>query len=153
MAGFAATSWPGRLEDIDGVLLDVAHNADGAQALSDALREIYPNRPVELVFGVMADKDYADILRILASCVCQVHLCPALTPRSLEPVKCASAVTGLGLPAITHSTCADALQCARQAAGTRGLVCVTGSFSVVAEVRRVLLGEGVLYSEGEQRWT
>lgn len=152
-AGFASTRWSGRLEEIDGVLLDVAHNADGAQALSDALLELYPNRAVELVFGVMADKDYRDILRILARRVSHVHVCPALTPRSLAPAKCASAATELGLSVSTHSTCADALRAARRAAGAHGLVCATGSFSVVAEVRRMLLGERVLSSDGEQRWT
>lgn len=143
VAGFASTRWPGRLEEIDGVLLDVAHNADGARALAGALRELHPNGRVELVFGVMADKDYGQMLRILASRVRRVHLCPALTPRSLAPALCAAAATDLGLSCILHPTCADALDAARRAVGPDGLVCVTGSFSVVAEVRRILLGEQV----------
>ena len=151
-SGLASTRWPGRLEEIDGVLLDVAHNADGAHALSDALLDLYPARPVELVFGVMADKDYREILHTLSHGVRRVHLCPALTPRSLAPAECASSASELGLLVSTHSTCADALRAARRAAGTRGLVCATGSFSVVAEVRRLLLGGRVL-SDGENRWT
>lgn len=151
-SGLASTRWPGRLEEIDGVLLDVAHNADGAHALSDALLDLYPARPVELVFGVMADKDYREILHALSHGVRRVHLCPALTPRSLAPAECASSATELGLLVSTHSTCADALRAARRAAGTRGLVCATGSFSVVAEVRRLLLGDRVP-SDGEKRWT
>ena len=147
--GFASTYWPGRLEEIDGVLLDVAHNADGARVLSDALLDLYPDRPVELVFGVMADKDYREILHVLSRGVRRVHLCPALTPRSLAPAECGSAAAELGLLVSTHSTCADALKVARRAAGARGLVCATGSFSVVTEVRRLLLGDRVL-SDGEE---
>ncbi|HSW50837.1 MAG TPA: hypothetical protein VLH09_11715, partial [Bryobacteraceae bacterium] len=101
-AGLGCARWPGRLEEIGGVLLDVAHNAD--------------------------------------SVVRRVHLCPPLTPRSLAPAGCAAAAAGAGPPVSTYSTCAVALRAAQEAAGVRGLVCATGSFSVVAEVRRLLLG-------------
>ena len=60
--------------------------------------------------------------------------------------------TELGLLVSTHSTFADALKAARRAAGVRGLVCATGSFSVVAEVRRLLLTPR-LVSDGEEPWT
>ena len=151
-AGFASTRWPGRLEEIDGVLLDVAHNADGARVLSNALLDLYPDRPVDLLFGVMANKDYREILHVLSRGVRRIHLCPALTFRSLAPAECGSAAAELGMLVSTHSTCADALKVARRAAGGRGLVCATGSFSVVTEVRRLLLGDRVL-SDGEEPWT
>ncbi len=147
--GLATTQWPGRLEEIGGVLLDVAHNADGAQALADALRDLYPYRSVELVFGVMADKDYRGILRILASRVRAVHLCPAMTPRSLAPAECAAAAAAHGLPTSSFPTCEAALAGAREAAGNQGMVCATGSFSVVAEVRRLLLDERTMSNHGE----
>lgn len=143
-SGFSSARWPGRLEEIAGVLVDVAHNPDGAQALANALDDLYPAKPVELIFGVMADKDCRGILRNLAGAVRRVHLCPALTPRSLTPAECASSAAELGLPSSTYSTCDEALRGARAASGTRGLVCATGSFSVVAEVRRLLLGDCVL---------
>jgi len=82
----------------------------------------------------------------------RVHLCPALTPRPLAPAECASSATELRLLISTHSTCADALRAARRAADTRDLVCATGSFSVVAEVRRLLFDNQVL-SDGDKRWT
>lgn len=148
--GFASTWWPGRLEEIDGVLLDVAHNVDGAEALADALVELYPDRSVELIFGVMADKDWRGMLRVLSPRVRRIHACPALTPRSLAPTECASAAEALGLSLISHPTVTEAMAAARQAAGAQGLVCATGSFSVVAEVRRLLLGERV-FCDGEQR--
>lgn len=150
--GLASTRWPGRLEEVEGVLLDVAHNLDGALALSRALRDLYPERPVELVFGVMADKDYPDILRAISESVCRVHLCPPLTPRSLDPARCASSVVKLGLPCSTYPTCAEALRAARDTAGARNLVCATGSFTIVGEVRRLLLWDSMLEAD-EERWT
>jgi len=151
-AALAGARWPGRLEEIEGVLLDVAHNPDGARVLSDALRDLYPGRPVDLVFGVMADKDCREMLRSLAVRVRHVHLCPALTSRALAPGACASIAASLGVTASLHSTCTDALESARRAAGATGLVCVTGSFSVVAEVRGALLAGDRRDGDGDVRW-
>ena len=63
--GIATARWPGRLETVAGVLLDGAHNPDGALALARALGALHPGRPVELVFGVLSDKDHATMLRAL----------------------------------------------------------------------------------------
>jgi dihydrofolate synthase/folylpolyglutamate synthase len=63
-AGLTATRWPGRLERIEHVgttvLLDGAHNPDGAAALARALDELaayLPDGAATLLLGVLADKD------------------------------------------------------------------------------------------------
>lgn len=137
---------------MDGVILDVAHNADGARALARALCDDYPEQPVDLVFGVMADKDYAEILFVLSGVTRRVHLCPAVSPRSHDATRFTPLAVELGLPVSTCSTCANALAAAGEAAGMVGRVCATGSFAVVAELRRILLGDQVL-ADGEERWT
>ncbi len=51
---------PGRLERIGNVLLDGAHNPDGARALAVYVRSLgIPPEGVALVFGALADKDWA----------------------------------------------------------------------------------------------
>ena len=74
VAGLARARWPGRLEVLerDGltILLDGAHNPDGAAALASALIELAPHLPsgrVTLLLAVMADKAVADILGVLAA--------------------------------------------------------------------------------------
>src|SRR6185436_5842284 len=69
-AGAAACRWPGRLEWVElpggrRILLDAAHNPEGAAVLSEALA-LLPG-PVDLLFGVLLDKDAADMLGRLAS--------------------------------------------------------------------------------------
>ena len=60
---FAGVRWPGRLDWIgDDVLLDCAHNAEGAEALAAALPEIAAGRPVVLLMSVAEDKDVRGIL-------------------------------------------------------------------------------------------
>jgi dihydrofolate synthase/folylpolyglutamate synthase len=74
VAGLARTRWPGRMEMLehDGltVLLDGAHNPDGAAALAAAVDELAPHLPpgpVTMLLAVMADKAVAEILAALAA--------------------------------------------------------------------------------------
>jgi dihydrofolate synthase / folylpolyglutamate synthase len=72
-SGYAAATWPGRLEllDVDGVdvLLDGAHNPAGAAALADALDDLRPflaPGALTLVVASMADKDVDGVIDALA---------------------------------------------------------------------------------------
>src|SRR4051812_22201052 len=71
--GYADARWPGRLEllAVDGreVLLDGAHNEDGARALAVALDDLRPHLadgPLTLVWAAMADKDVGATVRAVA---------------------------------------------------------------------------------------
>jgi dihydrofolate synthase / folylpolyglutamate synthase len=58
----------GRMEAIDGdptVVLDAAHNPDGARALAEALPAIAGGRPVVAAMALLADKDVGAILAAL----------------------------------------------------------------------------------------
>src|SRR5438045_1044194 len=80
-AGFAATSWPGRLERFGNVWLDGAHNPHAAAALARSL----PGGPVHLVFGALQDKDAAAMLRELAPRAATIHYCAPDSPRATPP--------------------------------------------------------------------
>ena len=74
ISGLARVRWPGRLEllERDGltILLDGAHNPDGAAALAAAIDELAPHLPggpLTLLLAVMADKAVAEILAALAA--------------------------------------------------------------------------------------
>ncbi|MGD0783170.1 MAG: folylpolyglutamate synthase/dihydrofolate synthase family protein, partial [Candidatus Aminicenantales bacterium] len=58
LAGLAAAEWPGRLEAVGRrplVLLDGAHNEDGARALAAYIRD-FVRGPLVLVFAMLKDK-------------------------------------------------------------------------------------------------
>jgi dihydrofolate synthase/folylpolyglutamate synthase len=136
--GIARARWPGRLEEVGGVLLDGAHNPDGAAALAAALPALYPGRPVELVFGVLSDKDHAGMLRALAPAARRLHLVAPATPRALAAPALLDVARALGAPADAHGDLAGALACARRAAASGGLVVVAGSLYLVGEARTLL---------------
>ena len=85
--GLEQVAWPGRLErrrlpDGREVLLDAAHNADGARALRDYLAAA-PPRPI--VFAAMRDKDVRTIIEILAPVVSAFVMTRASNERSADP--------------------------------------------------------------------
>jgi len=138
--GIAAVRWPGRLEEVGGVLLDGAHNPDGAAALAAALAALHPGRPVELVFGVLADKDHAGMLRALAPAARRLHLVAPVTPRARPAADLHAQARALGADADLHPRLEDALRCATRAAADGALVCVAGSLYLVGEARALLGG-------------
>lgn len=136
--GIATARWPGRLEEVGGVLLDGAHNPDGAAALASALPELYPGRPVELVFGVLSDKDHAAMLAALAPAVRRFHLVAPASPRARPPAELRPLAEAGGAPAHVHPSLAEAVACARAAASDGGIACVAGSLYLVGEARALL---------------
>ena len=68
--GLSLVKWPGRFQVLSHhplFLLDGAHNPNGTQALADCVRQYLSGRRLILLMGVMADKDYGEMLDIMAS--------------------------------------------------------------------------------------
>ncbi len=120
------------------MVLDGAHNPDGAAALAQALAALYPGRPVELVFGVLADKDHAGMLDALGGAVRRVHLVAPDSPRARPPAAYRDLAARLCAGVDVHESCEDALESARAAARDGAVVCVAGSLYLVGEARRRL---------------
>src|SRR6266540_2042330 len=120
-----------------------AHQPPGALEVlraEAALRVLHPGRPVELVFGVLADKDHAGMLRALVPVARRLHVVAPATPRARAAADVLAHARALGASADVHADVAEALACARRAAADGGLVCVAGSLYLVGEAR-AMLGE------------
>lgn len=135
-AGLAAVQWPGRFQVLgrDPVLvLDGAHNPGGARALAASLRQYFPNQPVAIVAGVLADKDAAGILGALDPLAARWILTAPANPRAAS----AEALRALFPPADPRIQVAgssrEALALALAPPRTP-IVCVTGSLSLIGEV-------------------
>ena len=151
--GLTGAAWPARLERLHmrggrDVILDAAHNAEGAATLSDYLRRWHPERPA-LVVGVMRDKDTAAIVEPLLPCVSHVIATEAPTPRALPASELEGRVRGLAdrLPAGERpsvSRADDPLEAVTQALEMNRLVVVAGSIFLVGPVRERLLPRAIL---------
>lgn len=141
--GLVETRWPGRceiLETPDGyTLLDCAHNADGALALKNTLLGFVtsvPRKHVALVFGALADKNWAAMLdRVGPVAGHRVYVEPQASRPAASTAQLRAHLEGEG----AESPMA-ALALARQKVGRGGLVVVCGSIFLVGAVRAALLG-------------
>lgn len=132
--GIAAVRWPGRLERIGDVLLDAAHNPDGAAALAAHVKTLgIAPEGVTLVFGTLADKDWRPMLDTLAPLAAhRVYVAPSGASRSVvEP----SAMVARHAGAISASL-PEAIDASRGG----GLTIVAGSMVLVGQARAMLLG-------------
>jgi dihydrofolate synthase/folylpolyglutamate synthase len=138
--GLRDVRWPGRSETVrtpeGDVLLDAAHNPDGAQAVAAALaaQRLSP-ASVALVFGSMADKDSASMLAALGPHAAHRIYVPPEGRKAADPAALASLMPGQ----IAHDA-AQALALGRKAVGPSGLVVVTGSIFLVGAARALLFG-------------
>jgi dihydrofolate synthase/folylpolyglutamate synthase len=145
--GFETVEWPARLELLQlangsRVLLDAAHNPEGARALRQYLAAWHPERPV-LVIGVMRDKDVDAILRELLPVTSSVIATAANTSRAMPAHELAARVTALDAArsVIASADTADAVDAALSTTRT---VCVAGSILLAGAVRERLERRDIL---------
>lgn len=140
---------PGRLEVLPGtpaVILDAAHNPDGARALAAGLTDL-GTRPTVAVVAAMGDKDLEGMLAELDPVVTTMICTRNGSPRSLSSRDTAAAARGvLGADRVLEiDSLADALlEATREALALSpdgeapARVLVTGSVVTVGEARRLL---------------
>ena len=63
--GLEHVTWPGRFEVHGSLVIDGAHNPNGATALRQALDETFPHGRRTWVFGALRDKNFSDMAKIL----------------------------------------------------------------------------------------
>ncbi len=139
--GLGAVVWPARLQRIHDnppVLLDGAHNTDGAKALMRSLTGPWKNKPLALVAGICADKNYHGMLKIFQHRARRCWTVPFSSSRALDHKKLAQAARECGNWEVTATTLQTALEEAMTWARERdGLVLIAGSLFLAADVLRL----------------
>lgn len=136
--GLASARWPGRLEEVSSqpaVVLDGAHNPGGVAVLLASLDSLYPGRRIHAVFGVVADKDRAPMMRGLFPRCASVHLTPLDTPRSLTPERYLEEARALCADVRAYAGLDDALAGAKALAMEGDVILCTGSLFLVGAAR------------------
>ena len=64
-AALRRVTWAGRFEIHGSLVIDGAHNPHGATALRKALDETFPHGRRVFLFGVLGDKNFSDMVKIL----------------------------------------------------------------------------------------
>ncbi|WP_129658478.1 bifunctional folylpolyglutamate synthase/dihydrofolate synthase [Rothia uropygialis] len=153
---FEEVTSPGRLEIVRTapvVVLDAAHNPHGIVASAAAVRESFDIRQLNLVVGILKDKDALGMLEIMREKYAEstdfetrLYVTASTSPRAIPAEELADLALTAGFDddAIEiHQRIDDASVAAISDAATReeldAAVLITGSITVVGEAR-VLLG-------------
>lgn len=85
--GINATQWSARFEIISKnpyVILDGGHNIQGVQALIDSLTDVFNIKDFIFIMGVLADKDYVQMVDLISPYAKRVYTITPPNPRKLD---------------------------------------------------------------------
>ncbi|MBL1216698.1 MAG: bifunctional folylpolyglutamate synthase/dihydrofolate synthase [Planctomycetes bacterium] len=145
IAGLDRTHLEGRLEVVQTrpyLVLDGAHNPASIEVLVETISNHFKCDSLAVVFGCGRDKDAKSMLRSLTRLADKFILTrTTMNPKAHKPEDLRDLLAELS----PHSMCmiaetpAEALRLACGAATSRDLICVTGSFYLIGDIKQHLL--------------
>lgn len=139
--GLKRAVWPGRMEILRNeplVMIDGAHNSDGAAALVQGLKRFFPGRKVLLVLGILRDKEVDKVAELLASYASEVITTIPDSPRSLDPDKLLEVVKKYNKMVESTRSVKEAIDKAFQRVQGNQMIVFAGSLYMIGQVRRLL---------------
>ena len=148
--GLATAVQPGRMEVIRRespvIVLDGAHNPEGAEALAKTCGALFGGKRVLIVTAMMKDKDIDGILSAFAKAADGFIFTKTEDLRSAEPETLAERAAAFGAVGETSGGAGEAVNKALEAADF-DVIIFAGSLYLIGEVRRILREKGFLEEE------
>jgi dihydrofolate synthase/folylpolyglutamate synthase len=140
MSGLDNVHLEGRLQMIceePRILVDGAHNAASVDALMRAIGQHIPYDSMIVIFGCQKDKDISGMIRRVQIGADKMIFTSTGSPRSADPNDLAALFTEhSGRMAQVAPTLDEAMHIATSAITREDVICITGSFYLVAEALR-----------------
>ena len=150
--GIATTAWPGRFEVLSRnptVILDGAHNPDGARVLAEAMKDV-PRKRLICVLGILGDKEYKQVTAKIASMCDTVVVTRPETPRALDPSMLAEEVRRYVSDVEVQPDIGKAIDLALAKADPEDVVLCCGSLYLVGPARTYFRSKlGITGKRGE----
>lgn len=158
LSGFRSTAWAGRLEQVSReprIVLDGAHNPEGAATLARSIPEIYKYRKLNLMMGMLANKHHRGYLGHILPIVDTLILTEPNFRRKMdvealynivEQLKAARAKENLEI--IVERDWKKALELLMSRTEREDLGVVTGTLYMISDVRATLLH----HTDSEKGW-
>jgi len=145
--GLVNVKWEGRLEVLQKspfLLVDGAHNPAGIGSLCRALRNNFSFRRLIVVFGVLRDKRYTEMIRRLSVLQPLMILTQPPNERSMPPQELLPVARLFLKRAEMIPSPVDAVKYALSLADKDDLVCVAGSLYLVGEIKKTFPSTGTM---------
>ncbi len=136
--GLAKAVWRARFEKLKSnplVLYDGSHNPEGIEVAARTLKHYFGDKKVNILTGVMADKDYKGMMATLAPLVSKAFTVTPDNPRSLGAETLKTVFEELGVSSKAFSDIPNAVRTAIKESKNDGvpLICL-GSLYMYAEI-------------------
>jgi dihydrofolate synthase/folylpolyglutamate synthase len=128
--------WPGRFQVIKKdplIVADVAHNAASMRQFGEMVRTFFSGYKIVLLLGVVSDKDYREIIKILVPLDALFVPVQAKNNRALPVAVLKNELERYGCPYISVQSIQEGIKSALRHTGERTVICITGSHYVVGE--------------------
>jgi len=139
VSGMAAAQWPARFEllcEDPIVFVDGAHNIQGVESLQKAVEDYLGGRRIVCLTGVLADKDWQQMMKLLQSFASDFITVTPDSPRALTNEALAAYLREEGCTAQAANSVAEGMDLALQRAKeTDSVVVACGSLYMASEIR------------------
>lgn len=141
LEGLSKTYIAGRMElvsTLPRIIVDGAHNAASIDALMKSIGQHIPYDSMVLIFGCCSDKDVKGMLEKIACGADKVIFTRVNNIRTSEPEELAQKYNEMfGKMCQVAPSLEAALSIARRAVSKEDMICITGSFYLVGEAKRL----------------
>jgi len=141
MFGIENTYFPARMEVLSKeplIILDGSHNPDGALALEQSLKELFP-RPITMLMGVLADKEYHVILKSVGKYVEKFIAVTPNNPRALPGKDLCEEAKKVCKNTVYFEQLQEAVQTTLAELTSDSVFIICGSLYLAAEIRPLVL--------------
>lgn len=137
-SGLKKARWRARFELLNrepAVIFDGSHNIQGVTAAANSIKGFFGGKKIALLMGVLADKDYSDMVDILSPLAERVFTVTPDSPRALASEKLAEEFSKRGLDAQGFENVDDGVRSAFEYAKEKNIPLVMlGSLYMYGEV-------------------
>lgn len=139
--GLRAAYWPGRMEEVlPGIYLDGAHNEDGIEAFLDTVRQDGCEGKRLLIFGVVSDKQYEAMIKLIAESdlfeMAAVTLLQTDRSASIDRLKCIWRQYKISCS--FHENANEAYLHLKEARGSGDIIYIVGSLYLIGQMKNLI---------------
>jgi len=140
-AGIEKVRWEARLEVAEEkplVLFDVAHNFPALEVVFREIRRFYPQKRINLLIGILADKEYQKMVDLISE---NCHFVGCVKPeseRALDPEILCRLITDKGLDTRCFRDTVSGFGYLKSISDVSDILLVSGSHYIIGELKKNL---------------
>lgn len=142
--GLAEVSWPARFQILAReplFILDGGHNPQCAEAMTQCLSDLLPGQKVDFLLGILADKDYSQMIDLLGPYAASFHCIAPENERALGVGALAETIRSRGFETYAYDDLGKAISAVLDSAVTCGRPAVCfGSLYLAGEILNEFTG-------------